>query len=386
MPDFEYDTSSKELISEVSSKLDQKYWRKVCQEKRFPSEYWDLLASSGLFGLLIGKKWGGMEKGIVDFSLAVQETSERFAGLGSYIFLSGALISRMISANGTEEQKEEFLPKLAEGKLKISIALSEEESGQNASAIKTTAIKSKDRYLITGTKAFVNNYDHADFLIVFAKTSLHEKSEKRSQGITMFLVPAKNNQQIRAQKLEKLGFYFVNNFNLELNEVEVDSSSMLGILGEAWHGVVQIFNMDRVATSASLVGTGKLAIRMASEWAKRREVFGKLIGTNQGIQLPLADAFAQLEAAENMTLKAASLCDKGKPFSNEASYALLASSTAAAAATDRALQTLGGHGYYEEYDVERYWRDVRVHRLHPISEELVLSLIAERSLGLPKSY
>jgi acyl-CoA dehydrogenase len=382
--DFEIDMQVKDEISKVSSRFDQSYWRAVCKEKRFPEEYWNSLAEAGLFGFLIESKFGGLEKGLVDFCLAIQETSERFAGLGAYLFLSGALVSKIISTGGSDEQKKSLLPKLAKGRLKISIALSEESSGLDASAIQTRASKDPDgQYSITGSKAFVNNFDRADYLIVFARTS--EKSEKKSLGTSMFLVPLeKEREKIRAQKLSKLGYDFVNNFNIELKEI--GSSQLLGKLGDAWHSVVPIFNMDRVATSASLVGTGKLALGNAAEWAKKRNVFGKLIGSNQGIQFPLADAYAQLEAAEIMALKAASLCDRDKPFSNEANFALLASSGAASLATDRAFQTFGGHGYYDDYDVERYWRDVRVHRVHPISEEMILASIAERSLGLPRSY
>ena len=387
MLDFDIDTTSKEEVSKVSSRFDQVYWRQVCAEKRFPEEYWKAFADAGFFGFLIDKKWGGKGKGLVDFSQAIEETSERFAGLGSYLFLSGALVSKIIDICGSEEQKDRLLPELAKGKIKISIALTEEISGLDANAIQTKAEKtSDDTFVLSGAKSFVNNYDRAHYLVMFARTA--PVSEKKSMGTSMFLVPLeeKARNSIRARKLSKLGFDFLNNFNIEFNDLTVNSSQMLGGFGNAWHSVVQIFNMDRVATSASLVGTGKLALRAASEWAKKRSVFGKVIATNQGIQFPLADAYAQLEAAENMTLKAASLCDGGKSFLNEASYALLAATTAASAATDRALQTFGGHGYYSDYDVERYWRDVRVHRVHPISEELILASIAERSLGLPRSY
>jgi acyl-CoA dehydrogenase len=386
LPDFEFDRSVAEEMKHVSSKFDLSYWRDISKQKRFPSEYWDALSISGLMGLLIDRRWGGKEMKLLDFCLAVEETAARFAGLGSYIYLSGTLVSKIISNCGTDIQKQRMLPELAKGNLKISIALSEEASGFDASAIETTAEKvSQDRFSINGSKAFVNNLDLADYVILFAKTSTSEK--KNSSGITMFLVSAKENKKkIRASKLDKLGFDFVNNFDLEIRDLDANSSDILGKEGEAWRDVVQVFNMDRVGTSASLVGTGKLSLKCASDWAVNREVFGRKIATNQGIQFPLADAYAQLEAAENMTMKAASLFDQGKPFLNETNYALLSSSSAAFSATDRSLQTFGGHGYYSNYDVERFWRDVRVHRIHPISEELLLASIAERSLGLPKSY
>ena len=367
------------IVSEISSKFDLSYW-KDC-EGRFPHEYWNELAKAGLFGFLIEKNYGGLELEISELSLAVEETSEHYAGLGSYLFLSGALVSRIFTKLGTEEQKSTLLPKLAKGELKISIALSEEESGLDASAIRTSAISSKDSFILNGQKTFVNNVDLADYLIVFARTSKYD--EKKALGTTMFLVDARA-AGVRSKKLDRLGMNFVNSFAVELSNVE--ASSIVGEMNRAWYNIIDIFNCDRILTSSSLIGTGKLALSLASDWARKRTVFGKAIGSNQGIQFPLADAVAEIEAAKVLTSKAALLADKGKSFSNEASCSLLASIKASTLATDRAMQTFGGHGYYKDYHVERLWRDVRAHKVHPISEELLLASIAERSLDLPRSY
>lgn len=380
-----YDSSIKDEMRAISSKFDQSYWRQVCKEKLFPAEYWDAISKSGLYGIMIEKKYGGMERGLVDLSLAVEETAENFAGIASYLYLSGSLVSTIFSANASEDQKKEFLPKLARGETKVSIALGEEVSGFDAASIETRATKSEGGFRISGEKAFVNNVDQADYLILFARTTPPEKSEKKSLGVSMFIVDAKD-PKIKSTKLKKLGWDFLNNFRIKFEDLKVESSNLLGELDRAWYNAVGSFNMDRVATSASLVGTGKLALALASSWAKQRVIFGRQIGSNQGIQFPLAEAFAYLEASWMMTLKAATLRDQGKSYVNEANYSLLSSSNAAMDSTDRALQTFGGHGYYEDYDVERHWRDVRVHRIHPISEELLLGAIAERSLGLPKSY
>jgi acyl-CoA dehydrogenase len=375
-----------DLIRSASSKFDLSYWNDVDRDRRFPYEYWESLARSGLFGILIDKKWGGMEKALLDLTLAVQETSERFAGLGSYLYLSGSLVCRIFSANGTEEQKQEFLPKLARGDLKISIALSEENSGFDSSSILSKARKVSDgKYVLQGSKTFVNNVDLADYLVLFVRTADRDVAQSKSLGVSMFLVKS-DNPKIRKKKLDRLGMNFVNSFAIDFDDLVVEEISLLGGIGRAWYNIIGIFNMDRILTAASLVGTGQLALNEAADWARRREVFGKVIGSNQGIQFPLADAQAQILVAESMTLKAAYFADQGKSFTNEAAYSLLVSSTAASQATDRALQTFGGHGYYRDYHVERFWRDVRAHRIHPISEELLLASIAERSLGLPKSY
>jgi len=325
-----------------------------------------------------------MEKGIVDLVLATQETAERFAGIASYLYLSGCLISTIFQKNSSEEQKKEILPKLARGELEISIGLTEENSGFDSLSIESTAIEQGNKFVLNGSKTFVNNVDRADYLIIFARTSPSTET-KKSQGISMFFVDPKD-RAIKSTKLDRLGYDFIGNFAMEFKDLVVSQDSLIGERDEGWHGIIESFNKDRVATSASLVGTGKLALYQASEYANKRNIFNKPIGSNQGIQFPMAHAMSELLCAEAMTLKAASLADSGENFVNEANYALYESVKAASDATESALQAFGGHGYVRDYDVERYWRDVRAHKVHPISTELLLASIAQKSLDLPKSY
>jgi acyl-CoA dehydrogenase len=381
--DFAYDESVVALMRKVSSEFDVSYWRDVSKEHRFPTEYRKAIAETGLFGILVEKRWGGMEKGLVDLALATQETAERFAGLGSYLYLSGSLTPMIFAANSSKEWKEKMMPSFAKGELIVSIALAEESSGTDALSIETTAKSVSDHFVITGSKMFVTNAETADFLLLFARTG--PSDGKKSSGISMFLVDSKD-PTIKKTKLEKLGLDFNTIYSVEVKDLKVRQDSMVGPPGEAWKGIREVFLMDRVLTSASLVGTGKLSVQQAAEYASKRSVFGKPIGSNQGVQFPLADAVVQLLVAEAMVLKAASRIDQKKSFEDEANFALLESANAAQVATDRALQALGGHGYLRDYDQERYWRDVRVHRLHPMTEELLLATIAEKCLGLPKSY
>ena len=368
----------------VSSKFDKKYWREIYKNSDFPDEYYRGLADAGMFGLLADPKLGGLGKNILDLSLATQETSQRYAGLASYLFLSGCLLPTLF-ARSSEEQKQVIIPKLARGEIKVSLALAEENSGADSTSLETTALRTGKGFELHGSKRFVNNVDRADYLIVFARTTPVEKTGKKSLGLSMFLVPA-SSPKIKRKKLEKLGFDFINNFDIEIRGLHVSERDLVGEMDRGWYNAVDSFNLDRVATAASLVGTGKLAVTEASEYSKKRVVFGKPVGSNQGIQFPLAEAMAQLIAAETMMLKACSLEGTGRRFADFANLALLQAESAANYATDRALQTFGAHGYYEEYDVERYWRDVRLHKVHPISEELLLTQIAERTLGLPRSF
>ena len=371
-------------VEAVSSEFDKKYWREICRKTEFPNEYWDAISKAGLFGLVIEEKWGGMGRSLLDLALGTQETAERYSGLGSYLFLSGCLVSTLF-AKSSEHQRRVILPRLAKGEIKISIALAEEKSGTDSTSLETKALKTSHGFELSGSKRFVNNVDRADYLIVFARTMPIEKSPKKSMGISMFLVPA-DNPSIKKKKLDKLGMDFINNFDIEFHGLDVGEEDLVGELDHGWYNAVESFNLDRVATAGSLIGTGRLAVSEAAEYAKKRVVFGKPIGSNQGIQFPLAEAVAQLITAEAIMLKACSLRGGGRNFWDTANLALLEAESAANYATDRALQTFGAHGYYKDYDVERYWRDVRVHKVHPISEELLLSVIGERLLGLPKSF
>jgi acyl-CoA dehydrogenase len=382
--DFAVDESTVRTMREVTSKFDLSYWRDVCRRRAFPSEYWRAIGKAGLFGILLGKEWGGMEKGLVDLALTTEETARHYAGLGSYLFHSGALTPVIFLMIAGEAMKRKMVPALARGEVRVSIALAEEGSGLDALSITTTAKKSSDHYVVNGSKLFVTNADTADFVLLFARTKQGAQGS-RGGGLSMFLVDPRR-PGMKVEKLEKLGMDFNTMCSLEIEGLRVNSEDLVGRIDEAWQPMKEIFEKDRISTAASLVGTGWLALDLASAYAGKRMVFGKIVGSNQGVQFPLADAVAQLVAAEAMTLKAASRADRRRRYSDEANFSLLEAQSAAGAATDRALQAFGGHGYLRANDVERFWRDVRAHRFHPISEELLLSQIAKRALGLPASY
>jgi len=369
-----------EQVKEASASLDESYWREVYRERRFPDEYWDALSKAGLFGFLVGRERGGLGRGLLELAQATLATARYYSGLGSYLFLSGCLMAKTFETVAEGRLRDEVLPKLLAGRSKISVALAEEESGLDALAVKTTARKAGERYLVAGSKSFVTNADRADRLAVFARVG-----SGADAGLTVLLADPQS-PSLRLTKLEKIGMEFINLFRVDFENTEVLASDVLGPVGEGWTRMRSIFTMDRILTAASLVGTGWLALDHASAYASRRRVFGRIVGSNQGIQFPLADAAGRLMGAEAMTTKAAALADEGSDFANEANIALLEAQAASSLATDRAVQTLGGHGYLFDGDVGRYWKDVRVHRVHPMSEELLLASIAARVLGLPRSY
>jgi acyl-CoA dehydrogenase len=369
-----------ERVRAASSRFDESYWRSVDRESRFPDEYWDSISKSGAIGFIVSREHGGMGGSLTELARATQMTARYYAGIGSYLFLSGCLMAKTIETVGEERTRRTVLPELLSGKSMVSIALSEEESGLDALAIKTTARRRGDLYVINGSKNFVTNAERAERLVVFARVG-----EQGGRGLTMFLIDPRG-ASVRLTRLDKLGMKFVNLYRVDITGAEVPGDSVLGGVGEAWTKMRPIFTIDRILTAASLVGTGRLALDKASKYVSVRRVLGRIISSNQGVQFPLADAVTRLIGAEMMTAKAAATADRGGDFTSEANVALFEAQQATSIATDRAVQAFGGHGYLTDYDVDRYWRDARVHRVHPLSEEILLAMIAVKDLGLPKSY
>jgi acyl-CoA dehydrogenase len=372
-----------EQVRVASSPFDESYWRTIYKERRFPDEYWDSISRSGFLGFIVAREHGGLGGSLAELAEATLATARYYAGVASYLFLSGCLMAKIIERLAEGRIKETLLPKLLKGKSSVSVALSEEESGLDALEVKTVARKKGNDYVINGSKSFVTNADRANHLLVFARVG--GGTEPGARLLTMLLVDPRD-PSVTLTKLEKVGMEFVNLFSVEFNSTEVPADSLLGAVGEAWTQMRPIFMMDRILTGASLIGAGRLALDHASKYASKRKVFGRIIGSNQGVQFPLADAVARLIGAETMTMKAAELADRGSDFANEANIALLSAQSASSLATDRAVQALGGHGYLSDNDVGRYWKDVRGHRVHPVPEEILLASIAARALDLPKSY
>jgi acyl-CoA dehydrogenase len=375
-------------IVETSEKFPETYWNERYNRKEFPKEYWRAFEAKGFFGFLVPHEYGGSGRSFLDFVLAIAKAAEVNAGAMAYLLLSGALVAEMF-ASSTQPQKLEILRLISKGSVKISIALTEQESGQQVRAINTVARQESDGdYVISGEKTFVNNANVADFILVFARL----EREKENQ-IVPFLVESKHPALVKTEQ-EKIGHDPLRMYSLKFERLTVRKSSL--ICGDdnydrngdtSWQNSLRVFAMDRIATAVLLTGTGKLAIREAASYANRRQAFGKPIGANQGIQFPLAESYANLDAAENIAYRAAWLCDKGdKQFSLVGAIALSKAVRASLAATDSALQCFGGHGYLESCPAQRHWRDIRAYSVHPMSKELLTAFIAERALGLPRSY
>jgi len=282
--------------------------------------------------------------------------------------------------------KSELLPKLIAGEINFCMALTEPDAGSNSLEIRTFAARDGNGWSLSGRKIWITAVDSAQKMLVIARTTKMQDAKRRTDGLSMFIIDVERKGLTFAQ-IEKLGTNTLSSCSVFFENVRVDGSELVGTLDKGWHELLDVLNTERIVTAAGLVGAGDLALKQAVAYAKDRKVFGnKAIGTYQGIQFPLAQSFAEIECARLMNYKAASLFDHGFPYGSEANIAKLIASQAASAGIEHAMQTLGGMGYAKETHLERLWRDARLFRFAPISEQMILNFISMQNLGLPRSY
>jgi acyl-CoA dehydrogenase len=323
----------------------------------------------------------------VELALAIEEVAASGAGAaaGFLFILNSDFGAVTIVKHGNEEQKRRYLPGLAAGTLEFCMALTEPGAGTNTSRITTTARRDGDGYVVTGQKVFISGADRAGGMLLIARTSPAPEGSTRTQGISLFLLDPRS-PGIEIRPIDKLGIHMSSTNFVYFDNVRVPASGLVGEEGRGWRMLLDTLNPERIATTATCVGTGHLVLRLAAEYARERKVFGAPIGTHQGLTFPLAECKAQLELARLMNYKAAWAFDRGLSCGDETNMAKYVAAEAAFRAADQAMQVHGGYGYTTEYHIERYWRDVRLFRTAPVSQEMTLNYIAEHVLGLPKSY
>jgi acyl-CoA dehydrogenase len=287
---------------------------------------------------------------------------------------------------GTDEQKDAMLPGLVNGDIMFAMALTEPDAGSNSLEIKTFADADGDGWRLRGQKIWITAVPQATKLLVVARTKTVAQSKSKTDGMSLFLVD-RERPGLTHKSIDKLGTRTLPSSFVFFDDVRVEPSELVGTLHGGFRELLDVLNTERIVTTAGLVGTAKLANELAIRYAADRKVFnGQPIGSYQAIQFPLAEAHIQAECARLMNYKAATLYDQGKPYGSEANMGKWLAGHAAASATDRAIQTMGGMGYSKEFDVERLWRDARLFRVAPISEEMVLNFVAQHDLGMPRSY
>jgi acyl-CoA dehydrogenase len=375
----------RELISE---NFGPEYWREKEQNGEFPIEYWEALANDGWLGLMLPEEYGGQGMDSLDLALVIEAICAAGAGAaGSWYYLLTPIFGGLsIAVNGTETQKEKYLPGICDGTIEFCMGLTEPDAGTNTFAMETTAERDGDEFVINGQKMWTSGADRGDAMMLVTRTKPLDDVDHRSDGISLFLVdlPADG---VEVEKIPKVGYNYSNTCQVFFDDVHVHEEQLLGTLHDGWSELHDTINIERIVNAAGAVGTGELAINTAADYASEREVFDQPIGSHQGIQFPLAKRKAELETARSLNRKAAWQYDNDQgEYIKNMNMAKYVATESAFQAADAALQTHGGVGYAVEYDVERWWRELRLLRIAPVTQEMALNYIAQHVIGLPKSY
>ena len=366
--------------------FDDDYWMRCDREHRFPWEFYRVLAEGGWLGVAIPTEYGGAGKGISEAAIVLEEIAASGAAMNGCSAIHLTIFGmNPVVRHGSEELRRSVLPRVASGELHVSFAVTEAGAGTDTTQIATRARRDGDDYVVTGSKVWISKAQEADYLLLLTRTIPIEECPRRTDGLTLLLAPL-DRRHVEIRPIPKMGRNAVDSNELTIDGLRVPVANRLGEEGDGFRHLLDGLNPERILLAHESVGIGRAAIRRAVAYACDRVVFGRPIGQNQGIAFPLAQASAQLDAAELLALKAAWLYDRGRPCAREANTAKLLAAEAAFLAADRALQTHGGFGYASEYHVERYFREARLMLIAPISQEMVLNYLAEHVLGLPRSY
>jgi acyl-CoA dehydrogenase len=374
-------------IERLCEDFPAEYWREHDDRAEFPHEFHRAVAASGWLGIAMPEAQGGAGLGIVEAALMMRAISASGAGM------SGASSVHMnifglnpVVVFGSEAQRQRFLPPLIAGREKACFAVTEPDAGLDTTRLKTQALRQADGgYRLHGRKIWISTAQVADRMLILARTTPLEQVKKPTQGLTLFYT-ALDRGKVEVREIHKLGRAAVDSNMLFIDGLEVPEEDRIGEEGRGFEYILHGLNPERILIAAEAIGIGRAALRIASQYAQERVVFGRPIGQNQGVAHPLARAWANLEAADLMMLKAATLYDAGEPCGIEANAAKYLAAEAAHDACQNAVLTLGGMGYAKEYHVERLLRESYIPRIAPVSPQMILNFIAEKALGLPKSY
>lgn len=371
-------------VREVCEKFPSEYWQDLDTRREYPEEFVEAMTKAGYLAALIPEEYGGMGLDLSAACAILEEANRSGANANpahAQMYVMGTLLR-----HGSEEQKREYLPKIAGGELRLqAFGVTEPEAGTDTTQLTTFAERRGDRYLVNGHKIYISRVQYSDLMILLARTTPIEEVEKRSRGLSAFIVDLRSVGGSLEVKRRRV---MMNNFTneLEFKDLEVPAENLIGEEGKGFHYILDGMNAERILIAAECVGDGRFFIDRATERAKKREVFGRKIGQNQGIQFPISTAYAHVEAANLMVQKAANLFDENEKCGAEANMAKLLAADASWEAANVAMQTLGGYGVDAEYDVERKFRETRLYQVAPISTNLILSYLAEHVLGLPRSF
>ncbi len=376
----------KEAIAKLCARFDAQYWLERDRNGGFPEDFYRAVAESGWLGIAMPQQYGGAGLGITEAALMMQAVAESGAGFSGASALHMNIFGlNPVVVSGTDEQKKRWLPALIRGEEKACFAVTEPDAGLNTAKLATSARRDGGRYILRGQKIWISTAQVADKMLILARTAAARAGGKPTDGLTLFYTVL-DRRYVEVREIEKMGRSAVDSNMLFIEELPVPVRDRIGEDGKGFDCILHGLNPERVLIAAEAIGLGRAALARAVAYANERVVFDRPIGQNQAIQHPLARSWMELEAANLMVFKAAALYDKGEPCGAESNAAKYLAAEACFRSCEQALLTHGGMGYAKEYHIERYLREAMIPRLAPVSPQLILCFIAEKVLGLPKSY
>ncbi len=374
----------REEIKRVCRDFPDSYWREIDSKKEYPEAFVRKLSELGWLAALIPEEFGGTGLGITEASIILEEINHSggvATACHAQMYTMGTLLR-----HGNDEQKRRYLPKIATGELRLqAFGVTEPDAGSETTKLQTTAVRKGDKYLINGQKIFISRVLQSDLMLLLARTTPYDELDDKTRGLSVFIVDLRENKdKLEVKPLDLMINHHTN--QLFFDNVEVPVENLVGQEGMGFRYIIDGWNAERILVAAEAVGDGRWFVERAAKYASERIVFGRAIGSNQGIQFPIAQAYAQIEAADLVRYQAATKFDRKEKCGAEANMAKLLASEASWAAANACLTTHGGYGFAAEYDVERKFRETRLLTVAPVSNNLVLAYLGQHVLGMPKSY
>lgn len=382
------DTQHEDLrhaVRDLCARFPDTYWRELDARRAYPEEFVRALTDAGYLAALIPEAYGGAGLGIEEAAVILEEINRSGGNSGAchaQMYIMGTLLR-----HGSDAQKREYLPQIASGALRLqAFGVSEPTTGSDTTQIKTMAVRKGDRYVVSGQKVWISRAEHSDLMLLIARTTPIEQVKKRTEGLSALLVDLRGggSSGLTIRPIRTM----MNHATTEIffDEFEVPAANLIGEEGQGFRYLLDGLNAERILIAAECVGDGRWFIDRACRYARDRVVFGRPIGQNQGIQFPIARAHVNVEAADLMRQRAAALFDAGRPCGAEANMAKLLAADASWEAANVTVQTYGGFGFAEDYDIERKFRETKLYQVAPVSTNLILAFVGEKVLGLPRSY
>ena len=376
----------RDAVRKVCAGFPDEYWAQKDEAHEFPWDFYNAMAESGWIGVAIPEAYGGSGRGITEASLVLEEVAASGAAMNGATALHLSIFGmHPVVKYGSEDMKQKYLPAVARGELHVAFGVTEPNAGTDTTAIETFARRDGDQYLVRGRKVWTTKALVSERVLLLVRTTAKDKVERRTDGMTLLLAELQR-PEVAISAIDKLGRNAVATCEVVYDDLPVQVTDRVGEEGKGFKYLIGGLNAERILIASEALGIGRAALRRAVDYANERVVFNRPIGKNQGVAFPLGEAKMRLDAAELMIRKASWLLDSGQPCGAEANMAKWLAADAAFQTADQALQTHGGFGYAKEYHVERYWREARLMRIAPISQEMILNYVTEHVLGLPRSY